>query len=77
MDRVSLSSQLLWFVMSPVLYSSIQGDFPNDPVMWDALARRPWDEVDTSLLSGSHSNDHVIIYVIGFDYKCHIMLAID
>lgn len=63
--------------MSPVLYSSIQSDFPNDPVMWDALARRPWDEVDTSLLSGSHSNDHVIIYNVfyetGFGKKLTIM----
>jgi len=32
--------------------NSIKGDFPDEPVMWDAVARRQWEDTDTSLLTG-------------------------
>ncbi len=27
-------------------------DFPGHPLVWDALARRPWVDVDTTALKG-------------------------
>ena len=62
MDQVTYPIPLLCVIVTLWCYvtSSIQGDFPNEPIMWDALARRQWNEVDTSLLSGNHSNDRMI-----------------
>lgn len=60
--RLVVSTRILDVGLSWQLrYCSIKQHFPCEPIMWDALARRPWNEVETSLLSGNHSNNYVIM----------------